>query len=123
MAAWFLVGAAALVAASALVHALKPGETALAYTSSALSFIAAFAAGAAAKRKRKSGALLPALVSAVAIIILALTVAFLISEGKFEPDGVLSLVSFTLSGSLAGAVFLPGGKSSSASRKFRLRKK
>ena len=91
-------------------HIFQFGETALAYTSSVLSFLTALLAGAKAMRIRKRNALGTALVSGVCIIIVALTLGFIIAGNKLDAAGILSVVTFSLSGELMGAVFFPGQK-------------
>ena len=78
------------------------------YVSSVITFFAGCCAGGAAIRKRRKGSLFAGTVSAVAIITFALTLGFLISDGEVMLGGVLSLVSFTITGCLVGSVFFPG---------------
>ena len=87
------------------------------YISSALSFATAAAAGARAARVRGRGAVYTGLTSGVVIITLALTLGFIIAGQEIAADGVLSVVTFTLSGALVGSVFLAGrGKGTKKAR-------
>lgn len=87
------------------------------YISSALSFITAAAAGARAAGVRGRGAVYTGLVSGVVIITLALTLGFIIAGQEIAADGVLSVVTFTLSGTLVGSVFFAGrGKGTKKAR-------
>lgn len=85
------------------------GEGTMGYISSALSFIIAAAAGAVAASKSGGGILAGAL-AAVLIIIMLLTVGFIVKGAELSSGGVLSVVSFTLTGCVFGAFFFSGGK-------------
>ena len=103
--AWLLTAALLLFPAAAFLHVRRfPAQT-LAYVSAAVSFLAAVAAGAAAGRQRRGGALVTAFLTAMVLIICLLTVGYLIRGKAPEPAGVLSVVSFTLAGCAFGAVF------------------
>ena len=102
---WF-VSALILMPAAALAAELAMcSERGLTYISSGLSFAAGLAAGAKAIRVRKKNAVFTALITGVCIIIIALTLGFIVASEKLQPDGILSVVSFSLAGCLVGAVF------------------
>lgn len=107
---WFFSALIFLPLAAMTAEITKCGEAGLAYLSSALSFLTALAAGAKAIRIRGKNALVTAGVSALSIIIVALTLGFLIAGDKLQADGILSLVTFTFSGALVGSVFFSGGR-------------
>ncbi len=107
--AWFIAALVLLAAASAIVNRAELGSGSMGYVSSAISFLSAFAAGARAGRMRKAGTLYTAAVSAAVITTLLLTVGFIIDGSDLEASGVLSVVSFTFAGCMAGCVFLGGG--------------
>ena len=120
----FILHAAAAWAAAAVVLALLaafavsqfsiPAGT-IGYISSAMSFIAALIAGSrAARAKEKTGAVYTGLVAGVVITTLALTLGFIVAGDSIAADGVLSVVTFTLAGCLAGSVFFAGGRRKSA---------
>ena len=115
---WMLCSIIFLPVAALGAHIFEFGENALAYMSSALSFVTAAFAGGRAIYLRKKNAVGTALVTAACIIILALTLGFIIAGERLEAAGILSLVSFTLSGCMVGAVFFPGKKNTK--RKTRL---
>ena len=101
--------AAALICALAGAFAISAAEVSartVGYISSALSFAAALAAGARAMRERRKNAAITGIISGVAITTLALTLGFITAGEKISADGVLSVVTFTLSGALSGSVFL-----------------
>lgn len=106
--AWLITSALLLVISSACVSLSGMGEEGLGYINSALSFLAALAAGAAAIRARKKGALYTGLVAGVTITIISLTLGYIISGRDIAPDGVLSVATFTLSGALLGSVLFSG---------------
>lgn len=114
--AWLIASVLLLILASACVSLSGMGEEGLGYVNSALSFLAALAAGAAAIRARKKRAVYTGLVSGVTITIIALTLGYIISGRDIAPDGVLSVATFTLSGALLGSVLFSGGAEKSAKR-------
>lgn len=120
---WFITGAITAIISTLIISRLNMGEGSLGYISSALSFIAAAAAGFAAMRKRKKAAIITGLLCALAIIITALTLGLSISGGEPSPGAVLSVVSFTLCGALFGSVLCPVNRMKSAPRGFSLSKK
>ena len=105
---WFISAVVLLPIAALTAELTQCSEAGLAYISSAASFLTALAAGAKAIRTRKKGAVVTAIISALAIIILALTLGFVIAGDKLQADGILSLVTFTFSGALVGSVFFSG---------------
>ena len=111
-AAWMLAALPLLALASFILSRMDIGGGCIGYLSSGLSFLAAFFAGAAAGRVRKAGAVYTAAISAAVIATALLTVGFMIKGASIEASAVLSVVSFTFSGCLCGAV-LPGGKKKS----------
>ena len=120
---WVIVAAILLPFAALLAQVLQVGENTLAYISSFLSFAAAIFAGAKAMHIRKKGAVGTAFVTGVCIIIIALTLGFIIAGDRFDAAGILSLVTFTLSGALVGAVFFPGQKKQRRKKQLNLTKK
>lgn len=121
---WFVSVLILLPIAALTAQLIQCSETVLAYVSSALSFMTALIAGARAMRVRKKSAVLTALVSGMCIIIAALTLGFIIAGNALQADGILSLVTFTLSGCLVGAVFFSGAakkktRNTAARPKFR----
>ena len=105
-AAWLLCALILLPAAAFVLNASGATERALSMTSSAISFLAAVGAGIAAAKKRRTGAVYTALLSAAVLVTALLTVGFLIAGEKLDPSAVLSLVSFSFAGCLFGAVVL-----------------
>ena len=103
--AWCLSALAALLLAAVILSRLDLGGGCVGYMSSALSFISAVFAGAAAGKVRKTGVLYTAAVSAAVIVIALLTVGFIVAGAELGSSGVISVVSFTFAGCLAGAVF------------------
>lgn len=120
---WMMCSAIMLPFAALGAHIFKCGETALAYISSSLSFVSALLAGAKAMHTRKRNAIGTAFVTGVCIIILALTLGFIVAGEKLDAAGILSVVTFTISGSLVGAVFFPGQKKQSRRKGLNISKK
>ena len=107
---WFISALILLPIAALTAQLTQCSEAGLAYISSAASFFTALAAGAKAIRTRKKSAVITAIISALSIIIIALTLGFVIAGDKLQADGILSLVTFTFSGALVGSVFFAGNK-------------
>lgn len=111
------IGAAVLLPIASFI-CLKAGvsDGAMGYISSALSFVIAAIAGAVAARK-SGGAILAGALTAVVIIILLLTVGFIVKGADLSSGGVLSVVSFTLTGCVFGAFFFSGKERSSKKKR------
>lgn len=120
-AAWLLAAVVLSLAAALIITLVDIHEDAMGYISSALSFAAAFFAGIQAMRERSRGALVCGLVVGAALITLSLTLGFIVGEGRLEPDGVLSVVTFTLSGTVAGSLLAPAGKGKRPAKAKRVR--
>ena len=114
---WLLSTLLLLTIAAAAVYALETEEASLGYIISAISFLSAAAAGFSAAKKRGKAAIYAGLLVGTAVICLALTLGFLIAGNRITADSVLSLVTFTMAGSLAGCV-LPNGKENRKKKKF-----
>lgn len=121
VAGWFISALILSLIVSLCLSLMTVGEGAVGCIISALSFVSAVYAGAAAMHRRRRGALLTGLVTGLVITTLALTLGFIIAGSEMEADGILSVVTFTLSGCLVGSVFFSGtgkrGRSSSAKRR------
>lgn len=105
--AWAVAALVLLLAASLLVSKSGMGEGSVGYVSSAISFLSALAAGAAAAQGRHGG-FAAGLMAAAALTLVLLTVGFIIEGPAIEASGILSVVTFSFSGALAGSVFLSG---------------
>ena len=104
MAAWCAGAIVSLLLAALVLLRFELSGSAVGYLSSSISFLAAFAAGAAAGRIRRTGALYSATVAAAAIVTALLSVGFIIAGPELPSSGVISVVSFTFTGCAAGAV-------------------
>lgn len=116
--AWFLAAVILLLLASLIVSKASISSGTVGYISSALSFLAALFAGAKASSERRKGNVYTGLITGAAIVTLLLTIGFLIEGTEMESDGILSVVTFTFAGCLAGAVLLPGGKTRAKKTRF-----
>lgn len=108
--AWCVSALLLVVIASLITTASGISLNAVAYISSALSFISAFVAGMRAMRERGKGAIITGAVVGVTITILALTLGFIIDAAKIQADGILSVVTFTIAGAVTGSVLCPQKK-------------
>ena len=103
-AAWGLSAALLLLISSIILSELGCSEQSIGYASSLISFLSAFAAGIAASRKRKNGLLYTSLLTATVLVTALLTLGFIINGSKIEPSAILSIISFTFAGCVAGVV-------------------
>ena len=100
---------AALLLSGAVLYASGAAAlSSLGYASSLISFLSAVGAGAAAAMHQKEGRIIKGILSALCLSALLLLTGFLV-KGKLNGSAVLSVLSFTLTGSLLGAM-LPGKK-------------
>ncbi len=105
---WLICAAALLLFTAALFASNAAPVSRLGWGSSVISFFAALGAGSAACSGRRERRLLIALLSALCLIALLLLTGFLI-RGRIDLNAVLSVVSFTITGCLIGAL-LPAKK-------------
>ena len=115
-AAWAMSATVLLIIASAIINASNCGEYIMGYVCSALSFLSAFSAGAAAVGKGRKGTLYAGALTGAVITTVLLTVGFIVKGSETEASAVLSVVSFTFAGSIAGAVIFGRGSASKRKR-------
>ena len=115
-AAWTVSAIVLLIAASAIINASDCGEYIMGYVCSALSFLSAFSAGAAAAGKGGKGTVYIGALTGAVVTTVLLTVGFIVKGAETEASAVLSVVSFTFAGSIAGAVIFGRGNSSKRKR-------
>ncbi len=109
LAAWIAAAAALLLMASAVFASDLASLAYLGYAGSAISFLAAAAAGFfAARGGRKKRKWIGLLMAAVLCALLLLN-GFLIA-GKLDADGLLSMLSFTITGCFFGTLFSTGAR-------------
>ena len=120
-AVWVIAALCLCFAAACLIRAGRLPSSGYAYFSSALSFLCALAAGAAGSAGQ--GRLRSGLLCGAALIVVLLTLGFLIAGREMETSGILSVVSFTMAGSLAGSVLFGGSKIVTNSSTFKKKKK
>ena len=116
---WLLCSLVLLLIFSLIVSKSELSSGALGYISSCISFAAAFAAGFAACRGTESGIIYRALICAGVIIVLSLTLGYITGGHDIRPSGILSVVSFTLSGCLLGGVLSSAVKKSNKTKKIK----
>ena len=106
--AWLAAAALLLLLSSFILSRTATSERTLACFSSAISFLAACAAGARVGKACKETPFLGGLLCAVFLIVPLLLCGFLVDHGRMNADSVLSLASLSLAGALVGSVFLSG---------------
>jgi hypothetical protein len=115
--AWSLTALILLLLSALILSRTGTGSSSLGYLSSALSFLAALAAGLSAGGRKGNGFFLPALLTAGFLVLILLTAGSLL--GSLNPSGVLSVVSFSFAGVFFGALLARGKHGRSAGRPFR----
>ena len=121
LSAWAIAALLCLLLASLVLAKLSVGSAVLGPVSSAVSFLAAFAAGRAAAGKGRRAPVSAALLLALFLVILLLSLGALLRRGLLDPSGVLSVVSFTFAGVLAGSLLRFSSRSTHPSRPRPLR--
>ena len=107
--AWIAATTVLLIIASLLIAKEKIPYPAVGYLCSLLSFLAAVFAGAHVERAGRGG-LLSATILAGFLVIVLLTFGYMVGGKEMAPSGIISVVSFTISGCLLGSVLLGRGK-------------
>ena len=121
LAAWTLTALPLCFLTACVIRAHGIGSEYFAYLSAGLSFLCAFAAGAAGGRG--AGKLGAGLLVAVFLGIVLLTAGCLIGGKIQEPSGVLSAASFSFAGCLMGSLMF-GRKNAETNRSsFRTKRK
>ena len=101
---WTLTALALLTFYSFILSRTDTGSDVIGYVSSGISFLCAVAAGAASAKKNRDRPLLQGLLTAIVLVILLLTMGFLAHGQYLNASGILSVVTFTISGVLFGLV-------------------
>lgn len=107
---WTLTALTLLTLASFVLSRTDIGSDVIGYVSSCISFLCAVAAGAASAKKNRDRPLLQGFLTAVVLVILLLTVGFLARGQDLNASGILSVVTFTISGVLFGLVLFSGSR-------------
>ena len=118
--AWMICACVLVFLAAMAANAFRLGERGLGYLSSAVSFLAAAAAGIFSDRARNTSRFAVSLISATTLVIILLTVGYLVRGEEMNSSAVLSIVSFTYAGVPAGVFLQPSGKGNG--RKYHNRK-
>lgn len=117
--AWAVTALALLLISTIVISKCSISSASIGYISSALSFLSAFFAGLFALKGDRRGLLVKGLILAAALTILLLTIGFIIKGDSMKSAGILSVVTFTLSGCLLGCVMSSFFKVDSSSKKFK----
>ena len=107
---WLIAALALLLLSSAVISAMNLSSSSVAYFSAGVSFFSAFAASFTAATG-KNGRLKYGLLTGLVLTVLLIMLGFIVEGRELSADGVLSVVSFTLTGALVGGIFAPANKS------------
>lgn len=103
LAAWAVCASALLLSGAVLYASDAAALSSIGYVSSLICFLSAVGAGAAAVLPRKERRILKGLLSALCLSGLLLLTGFLIG-GRLDGSAVLSVLSFTFTGCVLGAL-------------------
>lgn len=121
MLVWIASAVTLCFLAACVIRAHGVSSAAFGYVSSALSFLCAMLAGAVGSGGEKRMA--SGLLCGAGLSLVLLTAGFLIAGKDMDPSGILSVLSFTMTGCLAGAILLGGRKRETKRGDFRRKKK
>lgn len=118
---WIAAALTTCFLAACVIRTHGVSSSVLGYVSSALSFFCALLAGAAGAGGEKR--LVFALLCAAGLSLALLTAGFLIAGNEMTPSGILSVLSFTFAGCLAGSLLFGGRKAETKRSNFQRKKK
>lgn len=108
LAAWLLAAAILLPVFSFASSRLAASSRTVSIIGSLISFLSAAFAGAVSVRGADSRRLLRGILMGCLLGALLAAAGFLIGGRVFHPDGLIGMLSFTLSGAVFGSVFFSG---------------
>ena len=118
---WLITAMILLPISAGIISAMNLSSSSVAYFSAGVSFLSAFGAAFAACTG-KSGKMKYGLLTGLALTVLLIMLGFIVEGKELSADGVLSVVSFTMTGALAGGLFAPAGKGAWTKRSFRMKR-
>ena len=118
---WIVSAVTLCFPAACVIRAHGISSAALAYVSSALSFLCTMLAAAVGSGGEKR--LVSGLLCGAGLSLVLLTAGFLIAGKDMDPSGILSVLSFTVAGCLTGAILFRGRKRDTKRNDFRRKKK
>ena len=108
-AVWLTAAVILLVLSAGIISAMNLSASSVAYFSACVSFFSAFAAAFSACTG-KEGRWKCGLLIGLVLTMLLLMLGFIVEGRDLSADGVLSVVSFTMTGALAGGLFAPANR-------------
>ena len=118
---WLITAMILLLLSAGIISAMNLSSSSVAYFSAGVSFLSAFSAAFTAC-KGKSGKMKYGLLTGLVLTVLLIMLGFIVEGKELSADGVLSVVSFTMTGALAGGLFAPAGKGTWTKRSFRMKR-
>ena len=115
---WLITAMILLPISAGIISAMNLSSSSVAYFSAGVSFLSAFAAAYSACAG-KDGRWKCGLLIGLVLTILLLMLGFIVEGRELSADGVLSVVSFTMTGALAGGIFAPASRRNRGKRVFR----
>ena len=118
---WLITAMILLPISAGIISAMNLSSSSVAYFSAGVSFLSAFGAAFTAWTGQ-SGKMKYGLLTGLALTVLLIMLGFIVEGKELSADGVLSVVSFTMTGALAGGLFAPAGKGAWTKRSFRMKR-
>ena len=106
---WLITAMILLLLSAGIISAMNLSSSSVAYFSAGVSFLSAFGAAFTACMG-KSGKIKYGLLTGLALTVLLIMLGFIVEGKELSADGVLSVVSFTMTGGLAGGLFAPANR-------------
>lgn len=107
---WLAAAAVLVLFCAALISGFNLSASAVAYFSSAISFLSAMAASIAVTAGNRNKKLKYAFLTGLVLTVTLLMLGFIVEGRELSPDGVLSVISFTMAGAVVGVVLAPSNK-------------
>ena len=115
---WLMAAMLLLLAGAGIISAMNLSASSVAYFSAGVSFLSAFVAAYSACAG-KDGRWHCGLLIGLVLTILLLMLGFIVEGRELSADGVLSVVSFTITGTLPRGIFAPASRRNRGKRVFR----
>lgn len=107
---WLAAAAVLVLFCAALISGFNLSASSVAYFSSAISFLSAMAASIAVTAGNRNKKLKYAFLTGLVLTVTLLMLGFIVEGRELSPDGVLSVISFTMAGAVVGGVLAPSNK-------------
>ncbi len=108
---WPAAAVILLILCTAIISGFNISASSVAYFSSGISFLSAMSASIAVSAGQTGRKLKYALLTGLVLTVMLLMLGFIVEGRDLSADGVLSVISFTMAGTVVGGVLAPSSKS------------